>query len=65
MWPKCPNPVAIDDTEVRKTDSCTLACFTFSDFSQFKTFEELVESTALHGAANSSLTASDYKTACS
>lgn len=63
MWPKSPNPVAIDDTEVRKKDSCTLACFTFSDFSQFKTFEELVESTALHGAANSSPTASDYKTA--
>ncbi len=63
LWPECPIPEKPDDNELRKVGTCTLVCFTPSDFSQFKTLEELIESTALQGVANTKPTASDYKSA--
>ncbi len=63
LWPECPIPEKPDDNELRKIGTCTLVCFTSSDFSQFKTLDELIESMALQGVANGKPTASDYKNA--
>ncbi|XP_026094149.1 uncharacterized protein LOC113066497 [Carassius auratus] len=66
QWPEIPHPMPADESELRKTVPCLLTCFTaslsFPDFSQYKTFEELLESRACHGAAGNP-TADDYKMA--
>lgn len=66
-WPETPPPVEVNGDELRKTGLCTLACFTTSTSvpnpDHQKTFQELIESTASHGAATSSLTPSAYRDA--
>ncbi|KAL0151955.1 hypothetical protein M9458_052762 [Cirrhinus mrigala] len=63
LWPECPIPEEPNNNEFRKVSTCTLVCFTSSDFSQFNTLEELIESMALQGAADGKPTASDYRSA--
>ncbi len=63
LWPEWPIPEEPDDNELRKVGTCTLVCFTPSDFSQFKTLEELIETMALQAAADGKPTASDYRSA--
>ncbi|XP_026061422.1 uncharacterized protein LOC113045324 [Carassius auratus] len=63
LWPECPTSKELDNNELRKVGTCTLVCFTYSDFSQFKTLEELIESIALQGSTDSNPTASDYRRA--
>lgn len=63
QWPECPSPKEIDRDELRKTGTHVQVCFASSDYSQFKTLEELIDFTALQGAANGNPTASDYRRA--
>lgn len=66
-WPETPPPVEVNGDELRKTGLCTLAYFTTSTSvlnpDRHKTFQELIESRASHGAAACSLTASAYRDA--
>lgn len=66
-WPETPAPVEENGDELRKTGLSTLACFMGStalpNIDHYKTFQDLIEFTASHGAAADSLTASTYKDA--
>lgn len=67
-WPVIPlHPVDMDGDELRKTGLCTLSCMVISTSIPYldcsKTFQELIEATAFHGAASANLTDNDYRNA--